>query len=126
MAEKSILDTSILIDAIDHGRHTDLLNSDNSISVISIYEFIRYKKRALENKLLLEDSFNVIGINNPILLKSTEIFVKLRAKGETISENDIYIAAAALSNSMRLYTKDRDFLQIKKHFKDFKLELISD
>ena len=96
MAAKSILDTTILIDAIDHGRHTDLLADENSISVVSIYEFIRHKKRMLENKLLLEDSFETIAITNPTLLKAAEIFVKLREKGITVNENDIQIAAAAM------------------------------
>ena len=52
MGERSVLDTSILIEAIDYGRHRDLLADDVSISIISIYEFIRYKKKPLENKLL--------------------------------------------------------------------------
>jgi predicted nucleic acid-binding protein len=124
MAEKSLLDTTILIDAIDHGRHADLLNSDNSISIISIYEFIRYKKKPFENKLLLEGSFDVVGITNPILLKAAEIFVKLKEKGLVVNENDIYIASAALVNDLKLYTKDKDFLAIKRYFKDLKLRLV--
>lgn len=125
MAEKSILDTTMLIEAIDYGRHTELLN-DSSISVVSIYEFIRYKKKALENKLLLENSFDIIPITNPILLKAAEIFVKLKEKGIKVSENDIYIASAALANDLGLYTKDKDFLQIKKYFQDFKVQFMND
>jgi predicted nucleic acid-binding protein len=126
MAEKSILDTTILIDALDHGRHIDLLQGENSISVVSIYEFIRYKKKMLENKLLLEDSFDVIAITNPTLLKAAEIFVKLRQNGVTINENDIHIASAALVHNLKLYTKDRDFLEIKKHFEEFKMQFFKD
>ncbi len=125
MAEKSILDTTMLIDAIDYGRHSELLN-DNSISVISIYEFIRYKKKPLENKLLLENSFDIMPINNPVLLKAAEIFVRLKENGLKVGENDIYIAATAMANELRLYTKDRDFLEIKKCFKEFEVQFVSD
>lgn len=126
MAEKSLLDTTILIEALDHGRHTDLLQGENSISVVSIYEFIRYKKNMLENKLLLEGSFDVVAITNPTLLKAAEIFVKLRQKGITINENDIHIAAAALVYDLKLYTKDKDFLEIKKYFEEFRIQFFKD
>ncbi len=125
MAEKSILDTTILIEAIDYGRYSELLN-DNSISVISIYEFIRYKKKPLENKLLLENSFDIMPINNPVLLKASEIFVRLKENGIKVGENDIYIAATALANRLRLYTKDKDFLEIKKYFQEFKVQFVND
>ncbi len=126
MGERSILDTTILIDAINHGRHTDLLQGESSISIISIYEFIRYKKKALENKLLLEDSFDIIAITNPTILKAAEIFVKLRQKGVTINEGDIHIAAAALVHGLKLYTKDKDFLEVKKYFRELKLQFFED
>ncbi len=126
MAEKSILDTTILIDALEYGRHADLLQGENSISVVSIYEFIRYKKGMLENKLLLEDAFDVIAVTNPTLLKAAEIFVKLRQNGVTVNENDIHIASAALVYNLKLYTKDRDFLEIKKHFEELKIQLFKD
>ena len=126
MAEESILDTTVLIEAIDHGRHIDLLNNENSISVVSIYEFIRYKRRMLENKLLLENSFDVLPITNPVLLKAAEIFVSLKEKGLKVSENDIYIAATALTSNLKLYAKDKDFLTIKKYFQDLKVQFIKD
>lgn len=124
MAERSILDTTMLIDAIDHGRHVELLEN-SSISVVSIYEFIRYKKKTQENKLLLENSFNVLQLTNPTLLKAAEIFMKLKEKGIKVGENDIYIASAALANDLMLYTKDKDFLEIKKHFQDLKVQFVS-
>ena len=124
MAEKRVLDTTILIDAIDHGRHLEVLDGDNSISLISIYEFIRHKKKMLENKLLLENSFDVLPLTNPVLLKAAEMFVKLKENGATVSENDIYIASSALVNGLRLYTKDGDFLTIKKYFQDLKVQLV--
>ena len=126
MAEESVLDTTVLIEAIDHGRHLDLLQNENSISVVSVYEFIRYKKKMLENKLLLENSFDVLPLTNPVLLKAAEIFVRLKERGLKVSENDIYIASTALAANMRLYTRDKDFLKIKKHFQDLKVQFVKD
>jgi len=126
MAERSLLDTTMLIETIEHGRHTGLLDVENSISIISLYEFIRHKKKMEENKLLLENSFNVISISNPTILKAAEIFLKLKENGITINENDIQIASAAMVNSLRLYTKDKDFLKIKANFEDFKLQFVGD
>lgn len=125
MAERSLLDTTLLIEILDYERHTELLENDNSICVVSIYEFIRHKKRSLENKLLLEGSFDVVQLANPVLLKASEIFRKLRENGVTVSENDIYIAAAAFTSGLALYTKDRDFLKIRKYFKELKVNFLS-
>lgn len=116
---------SILIDAIDHGKHTELL-IDNGISIVSIYEFIRYKKDMLLNKLLLENSLEVIPIDNPVLLKAGEIFVKLRSKGKRVNESDIYIASSTLANNLKLYAKDRDFLEIKRCVDELKLQFVKD
>ena len=126
MAEKYLLDTTVLIDAIDHRRHLDLLERAQGLSIVSIYEFVRYKSRKEENKLLLENSFEVIGIDNAVVLKAAEIFSTLKINGITISDNDVYIAASAIVHGLKLYTKDKDFLFIKKHFKEFKVEVLQD
>ena len=63
-------------------------------------------------------------INNPAVLKASEIFVKLKEKGLVVNENDIQIAAAAMISNSKLYTKDRDFLNIKKCFPNFKVQLV--
>ncbi len=126
MAEKSILDTTMLIEILERRRYTGLLDGDNSISIVSIYEFIRHKKKMEENKLLLENSFDVIPLTNPTLLKAAEIFIKLKENGITINENDIHIASAAIVHNLRLYTKDKDFTKIKKYFEEFKLHSVGD
>jgi predicted nucleic acid-binding protein len=126
MAEKSILDTTMLIETLERRKYTGLLDGDNSISIVSIYEFIRHKKKMEENKLLLENAFDVIPMTNPTLLKAAEIFIKLKENGITINENDIHIASAAIVNNHRLYTKDKDFLKIKKYFEELKLQFVGD
>lgn len=124
MAEKVILDTSILIDIFDRDGDKQVLENECHISVLSIYEYIRYKKNPEEQKLLLEGAFETINFSNPIILKASEIFVKLRKTGKTINENDVYIAASAMANKIRLFTMDKDFKEIKKLFPEFKVSIV--
>lgn len=124
MAEKVLLDTSILIDIFDRDGDSQILESECYISVVSIYEYIRYKRNSEEQKLLLEGAFETINFSNPIILKASEIFVKLKKTGKTVNENDVYIAASAMVNKLRLFTKDADFKEIKKLFPEFKVSVI--
>ena len=124
MAEKVLLDTSILIDIFDRDGDSQILESECYISVVSIYEYIRYKRNSEEQKLLLEGAFETINFSNPIILKASEIFVKLKKTGKTVNENDVYIAASAMVNKLKLFTKDADFKEIKKLFPEFKVSVI--
>ncbi len=121
MAEKILLDTSIMIDIFDKDGDKSLLESECHICVISIYEYIRYKRNAEEQKLLLEGAFDTINFSNPIILKASEIFVRLKKARKLINENDVYIAASAMANRLKLYTMDGDFLEIKKLFPEFQV-----
>ena len=124
MAEKILLDTSIIIDIFDKDGDRSLLESECHLSVISIYEYIRYKRNAEEQKLLLEGAFDIVNFTNHIILKASEIFMKLKKTGKLINENDVYIAASAIANELKLYTKDSDFKEIKKLFPVFQLAVI--
>ncbi len=124
MAEKVLLDTSILIDIFDRDGDSQILESECYISVVSIYEYIRYKRNSEEQKLLLEGAFETINFSNPIILKASEIFVKLKKTGKAVNENDVYIAASAMVNKLKLFTKDADFKEIKKLFPEFKVSVI--
>ncbi len=124
MAEKILLDTSMLIDIFDKGGDTGILKSECYLSVVSVYEYIRYKHNAEEQKLLLEGAFETINFSNPIILMASEIFVKLKKAGKLINENDVYIAASAIANKLKLYTKDSDFKEIKKLFPEFRLAVM--
>lgn len=124
MAEKIILDTTLLIEIFDKKRHIDLLEKDCRIAVVSVYEYIRYKKSMHGTKIMLEDAFEPFNITNPILLKASELFINLKNRGFKVSENDIYIAATAIATGHTLYTKDKDFLKIKKIADELKINFL--
>jgi tRNA(fMet)-specific endonuclease VapC len=124
MGEKVILDTSALIEIFDRNKNTELLQNECQISVISLYEYIRYKKFRAEAKKLLEDAFDTFNLSNPIILIASEIFSKLRTNDVVVNENDVYIAATAMANNAALYTCDMDFYKIKKLFDGLNIKLI--
>jgi tRNA(fMet)-specific endonuclease VapC len=124
MAERILLDTSMLIDIFDKNGDKSLLESECYLSVISIYEYVRYKRYTEEQKLLLEGAFETVNFSNPIILKASEIFAKLKKAGKLVNENDIYIAASAIANNLKLYTKDHDFKEIKNLFPELQVTLI--
>lgn len=121
MAERVLLDTSALISILDGEGDKKLLENECHLSIVSIYEFIRYKRNYEEHKLLLEDAFEIISITNSIVLKASEIFVRLKKSGLVIDENDIYIAATAIVSGLKLYTLDKDFMKVKKLFPEMQL-----
>ncbi|MCL5093245.1 MAG: type II toxin-antitoxin system VapC family toxin [Candidatus Marsarchaeota archaeon] len=123
MAEKILLDTSVLIEIFDYGKGKDLLRNECAISIVSVYEYMRYKDKAEETMELLENAFDIIPLDDIVILSASNIFKKLKEKGTMVNENDIYIAASAIAYGLRLYTKDSDFLKIKNVFKTFKLAI---
>jgi predicted nucleic acid-binding protein len=125
MAKKIILDTSALIDIFDKGNNIGLLENDCQISVVSIYEYVRYKKLKEETKISLENAFDTFNLSNPIILIASEIFDTLRTNGITVNENDVYIAATAMANKSILCTKDKDFSKIKKLFNQLEINFLN-
>ncbi len=124
MAERVLLDTSIIIDIFDREGNKDLLENQCYLSVISIYEYIRHKRNQQEQKLLLEGAFDILNFSNPILLKASEIFGKLKKAGKLVNENDVYIAATAIANQLAFYTMDKDFKEIKKLVPEFQVTVL--
>lgn len=123
--ERILLDTSVLIEILDKRSLLNLIEREELyISIISIYEYIRYKKDKEFFKKRLEESFTILGLDNKALLKSAEIFEILKKKGKFVSENDVYIAATAIANNLELWTKDTDFEKIKTLFPELKLNLL--
>ena len=49
--------------------------------MITVYEYIRYKKDRRFFREMLEEAFNVVGIDNEVLLKAAEIFSHPQREG---------------------------------------------
>lgn len=124
-AKRVILDTSILIEVLDRGK-LQLLGEEGEfyLSTISLYEYIRYKRDKVFFKKRLKEAFNIVGLGNEVLLKAAEIFLTLKEKGIIVSENDVYIAATAITHNLELWSKDEDFEKIQQLFPELKLKLM--
>lgn len=113
----SLIDTSTLVDNIRRGVY-----EEGAISVITLIEVLRGvpSEKRLKVKELLEKSYNIINIDNEVILKYCELYDTLRQRGLLIPDADLLIAAMAIVNNLTLVTRDRDFERLK----DLGLKLI--
>jgi len=106
-----LIDTSVLIDSLRKGSY-----KEGSISVITLIEMLRGvpppKRRRV--KQLLEESFDVLNIDNNVVLKYCDLYTILKQKGQLVPDADLLIAATAITNNLVLVTKDEDFERLKE------------
>ncbi len=96
------MDTDVLIE-IDRGR-IRLPDMVCYISSISLYEFIRGKADWKRAKKLMEKIYFILPLDNDVLLKATQIWRTLKAKGFLIDDRDLLIGATAIVHNLPLYT----------------------
>ena len=107
----NLLDTDILLELLHERRH-----EVGAISIITLIEILRGlddKKRA-KVKELLEESFNVQGLDNEIIETYCNLYRKLRKEGVSIPDADLLIAATAISRNITLKTRDEHFERLRK------------
>lgn len=78
----------------------------------------RVGSRYLDNRRALEDFLEepyvqVVDVTRDVARRYGEVFAGLRAAGTPVPINDVWIAAAALSQDAHLITFDEDFERIK-------------
>jgi predicted nucleic acid-binding protein len=106
----NLLDTDVIIEMLRTRRH-----EVGAISVVTLIEVLRgvdAKKRA-RAKELLEQSFTLINLDNPIIEAYCNLYHKLKEDGSFIPDADVLIAATAMSQSMTLKTKDEHFERLR-------------
>ena len=116
-----MLDTNVIIKYLAGDNSAKLLvnNASNpSVSVIVVGElyFGAQKSSRTETNLALFSSFltnfAIIPVDNQIAAVYGIVKEQLRAKGANIPENDIWIAATAMSQKNRLLTYDAHFKSV--------------
>ncbi len=122
-----LVDTSIVIDFINHNKYKDIiiaLLSDRKfctteIIIMEVLQGIRDEKTYKEIKFFLE-SLPLIELKYEDYIMAAGIYRICRKKGLTIRKSfDCIIAAVVINNDLELFSSDRDFDSIQKHF-DFK------
>ena len=106
----NLLDTDAVIGLLRERRY-----EAGALSVVTLIEVLRGiedEKRA-EVKELLEESFDVVTLNNKVIATYCTLYLKLRKIGETIPDADLLIAATAISHDLPLKTGDKHFERLK-------------
>ncbi len=113
-----LIDTSILVDALKKG-----IYERGAVSIITMIEVLRgiHSEKRSRVKQLLEEGFDVLGIDNDVVLRYCELYTALKREGQLIPDADLLIAATAIVNNLVLATKDKGFKRLKKF--GLKLEL---
>ena len=118
---KYLLDSNVIIDML-RGNENILekynleakKDTEFFICPIIFYEVVRGFKvldgeRKVKNFLNSCKNWESLQLSEEVLMKAAEIYVKLR-KGQTVEDNDIFIAAVAIVNDCTLVTAN------EKHF----------
>lgn len=105
----NLLDTDIVIELLREKKF-----ETGNISVITLIEVLRgiEAKRVSKIKELLEESFNVINLNNEAIEAYCNLYRKLKEMGILIPDADLLLAATAISHNLTLKTKDEHFKRL--------------
>ena len=106
-----LLDTEVVIDLLRKMRY-----EAGSILFITLIEVLRgiEPKRESRVKELLEESFEVLTIDNEVIKIYCKMYRKLKEDGLTVPDADLLIAATAISHSLPLKTRDEHFKRLEE------------
>ncbi|MEM4873197.1 MAG: type II toxin-antitoxin system VapC family toxin [Thermofilaceae archaeon] len=114
-----LFDTSWLIELLRRKSF-----EEGAISIITLIEVLRGvpagKRGAV--KRLLEESFDVINLNNDVVRVYCELYDELKKRGSPVPDADLLIASTAIAHNLVLKSKDRHFKELVSH--GLKLELV--
>ena len=87
-----------------------------SISIVTLIEILRglNAKKRPKVKELLEESFNVLGIDNKVIETYCNLYRRLKKEGVSLPDADLLIAATAISHDMTLKTGDEHFERLRE------------
>ena len=106
----NLLDTDIIIEMLKRKKHGAGIISP--ITLIEILRGIEAKKRP-KVKELLEESFNLLNIDNKTIETYCTLYDKLKEEGMLLPDADLLIAATAIAYNLKLETKDEHFQRLK-------------
>jgi predicted nucleic acid-binding protein len=107
----NLLDTDTIIEMLRQKKHA--VGAISTISLIEVLRGIEPKKRP-KVKELLEESFDLLNIDNPVIETYCALYDKLRNDGALVPDADLLIAATAITHNVELKTKDEHFKRLEK------------
>jgi predicted nucleic acid-binding protein len=123
LAEKIVVDTSILIGVLENGDKELFMKLSSRIALVpfvALYEYLygyAYLGKSVEReKNVIEKLFSVVFLDQNILMKALELDVALSKEGYKVPQADVVIAATAISLGLPLLTRDlRHYPRFQKH-----------
>jgi predicted nucleic acid-binding protein len=120
-----LIDTDVLINLINKKQLYKIIDKKVFITKINLIEVIRGVKeeKRVEIKEILEELFEILDLDNEVILKYSEIYNKLKKEGKLLDHADLLIASSAIVNNLILVTNNL------KHFerlKEFGLKLTNE
>jgi len=106
----SLFDTDVVVELLRERRY-----EAGSISIITLIEVLRgieTEKRA-KVKGLIEESFNVVGLENKTIEAYCNLYRKLKEEGRLIPDANLLLTATAISHNMTLKTGDEHFKRLE-------------
>ncbi len=113
MKERQYLfDTSAIIDMLSRKEF-----ERGAISVITVIEVVRGVEEAKRQnvKRLLEESFDVIGLENQVILSYCDLYSSLKSDGNLLPDADLLVASSAMAHDLVLKSKDNDFERLEDY-----------
>lgn len=130
MAEKVVVDTSILVEALERGDEKLLLKLaqvEGYVPYVALYEYlwgyIYLGRDHGREKQLVEKLFTVVYPDQDVLVRAAEIDVELAKRGQRVPQADILIAATALVLGAPLLTRDVEHF---RRFESFGLKVLTE
>jgi len=105
----TIFDTSAVLDMLR--RKSFELGSISAITLIEVIRGLSSEKRKAI-KRLLEESFEVLYLDNDTVLEYCRLYESLKKKGELLPDADLLVAATASARGEELVTKERHFSKL--------------
>ena len=112
MVKKVVVDTSVLVDALEEGDEellAALVEREVLVPYVALYEYLYgylyLGKDAEKEKRVLEELFTIVYPDQQVLMKALEIDVALAKEGLRVPQADITIAATAIVADAPLLTR---------------------
>lgn len=113
---RHLFDTDIVIDMLREKEYKP--GAIPIITVIEVLRGLREEKRS-EIKQLLEESFEVLGLNNRVILTYCRLYRELEENGETLPDANLLVASTAIAHDLTLRSRDGHFERLKGRGLDF-------
>lgn len=119
-----LVDTSIIIDFLNRNKYKEVISTLLStrgfavteIIIMEVLQGVKEDKTYDKIKTFLE-SLPLVEMKYEDYIEAANIYRTCRRNGITIRKSiDCIIAAVVINNKLRLFSNDRDFDNIRKHF----------